>query len=105
MGTKYVQGSIQRVTALVRYLGGQMITLNGANVAATIPSDTKIVIVRARGGAVYYSLSPIATASSPGYIPSDGIEMIGLGAIANLTNLAFYGAAGAYAHVQYFDEE
>jgi len=81
-----------------------MITLNGANVGCSVPSDTHLIIIRARGGDVYYAVNGAAGAGSPGYVPDGSIELVGFGSISNLSMLSVYGAAGAFAHIQYYDE-
>ena len=85
------------------YIGGQMIGANGEK-QATLPPDVTIVEIRARGGAVNFAINGVnCSATSPGYIPEDGAEIIG--PLYNLERLWVYGAdATTYAHIMYFRE-
>lgn len=87
-----------------QYLGGEMLTMDGTQKNATIPSEATIVEIRARGGAVYFNLNGTVVSGppGPGYIPQDGGEI--LGPLDQLNSLPMVGAAGAFAHLLYFRE-
>lgn len=89
------------------YLGGEALAVaTESDATATLPSTCTIVVVRARGVALYYALNnPIVGAASPGYVPANGGEVIG--PLSNLNTLIFYNADAATAgtaHLQYFRE-
>ena len=89
----------------IEYLGGEVITCDGTDQAATLHGGTSAIMIDARGGDVYYSINSAiaAFAPGPGYVPMNGGRI--LGPLAEpFTQLAIYGAAGAYAHLQYFRE-
>lgn len=88
-----------------KYLGGQAKTF-AANEGwtATLPSETSIIEIRARGGELYFGINAVAaSANSPGYIPEDQAEIIG--PISNLTGLRlFTTTASTVVHLMYFCE-
>jgi hypothetical protein len=87
------------------YISGQTLTMDGSNQLLTIPSTASIVEIDAEGAAVYYAInSPIASAVSPGYVPSEGGRIIG--PLSILTQISIFGTAAgaAVAHIQYFRE-
>lgn len=90
-------------TAAADYKGGETLEPNGASVAATIPAGTTMVFVSAEGGPIYYAINAApADANSPGYVPQDTLRVVF--SIANLTSLAIFGAAGAKAHIEYYQD-
>ena len=89
----------------VRLLGGEVITCDASDQAATLPSETSIVMIDARGGDVYYSINnPIASvAPGPGYVPMNGGRILGP-LTEPFNQFTVYGLVGAFAHLQYFRE-
>jgi len=85
------------------YIGGEVITCNGEQVAV-VPAEATAFVIAARGGAVYYHVNSLtANTNSPGYIAEDGVQTVG--PLSNLVRLAVYGGgATVYAHIQYFVE-
>ena len=82
-------------------LGGQTLTMDGTSHALNSPSSCSIIEIDAEDEKVYYNLNGgIASALSPGYVPQDNGRFIG--PIANLATCTVFGAAGGFAHVQYF---
>lgn len=94
----------QRVdVGVYEYLSGETLTMDGSSQALAIPSDASIIQIDAETAAVYYAINgPIASAVSPGYIPTDGGRVIGPLSILNQVTLFGTGAGAAVAHVQYF---
>lgn len=82
------------------YLGGQTLT-NPSNTMLTIPDDTDSIVISSETGATYYCINNAASSTSPGYIPEDGMQV--LGPLANLDEVWVDGAT-AVVHVQYFRE-
>jgi hypothetical protein len=82
-----------------QYEGGEAISGNDANQAATIPSGTTTVIVMAEGGPVYCAVNGTASTSSPFYCPEDQARI--LGPYSNLKSLGVYAATGDTAHLAY----
>jgi len=93
--------------ATSQYLGGEYIALAGDSVAATIPTGTKMVLISAEGGAVYYAVNatgepPAASNESPGYVPQDAVRFVY--PVSNLNTIHVFGAAGAKARLEYYSE-
>ena len=86
------------------YLGGERIALNAADATANMPETTEAFCIRANVGDVYYVINGgAAAATSPGYVPKNMVDWQGY--IVNLENLHVYGAAGVFAHIQYFKQK
>jgi hypothetical protein len=81
------------------YLGSpERLAMTGSSVAATLPLNTNSIDIIAEGGDIRFVINGSASSSSPGYVRAgDSIKI----QISNLTSLAFYGVAGAYANVIY----
>jgi len=108
--TKSVNGVYASEVAYIatsEYLDGQCIVLTGDSAAATIPTGTKMVLISAEGGAVYYAVNatgepPAASAESPGYVPQDAVRFVY--PVSNLNTIHVFGAAGAKARLEYYSE-
>lgn len=88
-----------------RYIQGETLMMDGTSQAATIPAGATIVEIRAETSDVYFRLNhSIANATSPGFVPQNGAEI--LGPLDNLSALTLWGAAAnaAVAHIMYFQE-
>ena len=82
------------------YLGGQTLTTPDDETLA-LPDDACSVVISMETGAGYYAINGAASASSPGYIPQDGVQSIG--PVANLTSIHVHSPTGT-AHVMYWRE-
>lgn len=83
------------------YLGGEYFE-NPNDQALNMPSTTSAVTISTEDAACYYAVNGgIAGTTSPGYIPSDGMQTIG--PVANLTGIRIH-ATAANVHVQYWRE-
>jgi hypothetical protein len=83
-----------------QYLGEQVIVPNGVSADATLPLGTNAVLIRARGGNVYFAVnSAAATDQSGGYAPEDTLAIVPV--LRNLESLKFFGAVGVTIHFQY----
>ena len=85
------------------YVGGERLVCNGS-VLANVPAEATAFVIASEGGAVYYDVNGLtAAATSPGYVPEDGVQTVG--PLSNLVRLAvFGGGATVYAHMQYYRE-
>lgn len=84
------------------FLGGQTIN-GGVSTSATMPAGTTIVEIRAENEDVYFEINAInAAANSPGFVPTNGAEIIG--PLDNLNELTLLSAAGGRIHLLYFQE-
>lgn len=83
------------------YLGGEVITPNGASKTCVIPSGTNTVVITANGGDVYYHVNAVGNASnaSPGFVAQGQHWIMRL---RNMTSLKVW-ATGATvkAHIEY----
>ena len=87
------------------YVGGGTFALDGANPQQlAVPADAAAFQIRARGGEVYYNINGItASAASPGYVPTGGIEIVG--PLDNLGSLWIFSATVAtVCHFMWFRE-
>src|SRR5512139_256783 len=83
------------------YMDGVVLT-NPNNQAVTVPSTATIVEIGAESAKCYYAVnSAIASAVSPGYVPSETVRTIG--PIGNLTALCVHGTSST-VHIQFFRE-
>lgn len=87
---------------LWEYLSQESVDGNDASQNLNIPASAQIVEIRAESGAVYFSINSFAQASSGGYIPQDGAEIIG--PLTNLNSIGVWAATGTVVHVLYFKE-
>ena len=87
------------------YLGGETVTAT-TSTALTIPSTASILEIATEGGACYWSVGlGFADADSPGYIPTEGREIVGPLCRHNLDSGVWVYAPDATAvHVMYFRE-
>ena len=87
-----------------RYISGTSVTCDGSSQSVPIPSTASIVEIRAETGAIYFAINHagFASASSPGYVPADGAEIIG--PLSNLDTLDVSGTAANVAHIMFFEE-
>jgi|WetSurMetagenome_2_1015567.scaffolds.fasta_scaffold190641_2 hypothetical protein len=88
---------------IITFLSGSMINLTGSSILVTLPSDTRSVMFRAEGGAVYFEINTStgsASTMSSGYVPQDGKDFIP--DICNIKTLHVFGSLGVKAHLQYF---
>ena len=85
------------------FLGEERITLNGAGVACTFPPPPSVnrFILAAELGDVRFRFNGMAHATSPGYVPENGIVDI---VTRSLTTLSVYGGAGSFANLLYFHQ-
>jgi len=110
IANRTIKSSDGAVLPLWEFLGGETLTVSGQSdesVVANLPDGAEIFHAVAEGGATYYSFSPIASATSPGYIPED--QRVIEGPIRDLTGingigLSFYIAAAGSVHVAYYRE-
>lgn len=81
---------------------GETITPAGSTANAIVPDGTEIAHIAAEGGDIFYQFGGIASALSPGYVPENGrvIE----GPLRDFTALSIFGAAGAIAHIIYYQQ-
>lgn len=95
------------------YMGGECTDEfdGAATQTANLPADTAgrvtatIVEIRARAGDVYFSINAgpgMCNATSPGFVPENGGEIIG--PLHNLVTIELFGDNGAFAHIMYFRE-
>ena len=85
------------------YIGEETLTMDGTSQTLNLPRNAQIVEIRPEGELLYFSINGNpAQASSGGYIPEDGGEIIG--PLANLNSVRVSGPAGGVAHVLYFRE-
>lgn len=84
------------------YMGEDYKALASASVAATIPLGSTTALIRAEGGAVYWTVNNAgaASATSGGYV-ADGQVGVVL-TISNLTSLKLYGVSPAKAHIEFY---
>lgn len=84
------------------FMGGDEITLDGANIDAVFPGPLAgmIVEIDAVGGDLRYEINGTATANSHGFVPENGARIIG--PLQNWVSLGIFGAAGAVACVTFF---
>lgn len=104
MSNRTVRDSQGAVLPMWEFLSGESIVPNGANSVANLPDTAEIFHIAAEGGDVYYSYSPIASATSPGYVPEN--QRVIEGPIRDLPTLGLsvFAAAGVTAHIQYYRE-
>ena len=100
MGKNKVFGAQRVQLPYWKYLGGQTIT-NPDGQALTIPSETTIVEIASEDGKCYWDFQ-IASVNSPGYVPSDGREIIGPS--PDIVNGMWVHGASAIVHVTYWKE-
>ena len=84
------------------YLTEETISGNGSSQNINLPDDVHIVEMRPEGGLMYFSINGFAQASSGGYIPEDGGEIIG--PLANMNSVGVWAATGTTVHIIYFRE-
>lgn len=85
------------------YLAETTIDGNDASQAVNLPNGTQIVEMRPEGGLMYFSINGNpAMASSGGYIPEDGAEIVG--PLANLNSLNVWAATNTTVHILFFRE-
>jgi len=90
---------------LGHYIGGGTFALDGVNPQQlAVPAGAAAFQIRARGGEVYYNVNGItASAASPGYVPTGGIETVG--PLDNLGSLWIFSATVAtVCHFMWFRE-
>lgn len=86
------------------YIFGEVLTLDGADVAGGLPPGTDTIYMRARGGNAWWNIN-LGFANgenSGGFTPENWVEVIG--PIVNLNSINFYGAVGVFIHVHYMKE-
>jgi len=99
---KYCQIGDEMVPYMASYKGGTAISPAGTAVYLTPPTGANSFSCRPAGGAAYYNLgggSP--SASSPGYIPENYIDMVGM--IDNFPGSVGFWQASGTVYVQWFD--
>ena len=84
------------------YLSGEALAGNDASQNINLPANAQIVELRPEGGLIYFSINGFAQASSGGYIPEDGGEIIG--PLANMNSVGVWAATGTTVHIIYFRE-
>jgi hypothetical protein len=83
-----------------RYLNGETLVTPTPQ-TLNMPGNTDTIVISAETAACYYAINGVANPGSDGYVPSDGLQVIG--PIANLTSVSVYSATGTI-HVQYYCE-
>jgi len=93
------KGLPQFAPALLRYLGGEAMSVDGV---ASVPASATYVRIAAEGGDVYYAFNAgDVTASSPGFCSQDGERLAG--PLGNIESLRIHLGAGAVAHIEYYN--
>lgn len=82
------------------FLGEEVVTGNGSNQNATVPSGTSFIWATAESGIGYASTNAEAAPTTAGwYIPQDATRIIG--PFSNLTSLGVYAVSGVFVHLVY----
>lgn len=99
--TQFTQIGGVNVPYAFSHLGGTTIAPNGTAIALSLPANTGMVYFRAESAAAYYTVGGgTATASSYGFVPSGGNDMIF--SVDNLTAVSVYAGTGGTVHIQYY---
>ena len=87
------------------YLGGEYL-LAPSDTALTIPSEASIIEIGTEGGVCYWDIGAVvANATSPGFIPSDGREIIGPLCRHNLdSGIRIHAPDATAVHVMFYRE-
>ncbi len=86
------------------YILGEILTMDGIDIAGTLPAGTDTIYLRSRGGDAYWNINFGAASgvNSAGFTPENWVEVIG--PIVNLNSINFYGAVGVFVHIHYMNE-
>ena len=98
------RGLEQTQLPYLQFVGEETLTGLQGSTALTIPLDASCVEISAESGAVYWTFSAIASATSGGYIPEDGARWIGPMCRADLQTRGIRVFSSGTVHVMYFME-
>lgn len=84
------------------YLGEESLTMDETSQDCTLPTGANVIEISAETDAVRYTINDDASVNSGGFVPANQTRYVLK--LENLTGLAVYGATGAIAHMNYYQE-